>query len=290
MPFFLVTALFFLWGVPSNLNDVLIRQFMKSFAISRFQAGLVQSAFYMGYFLLATPAALIDAQARLQIRHHRGTAPFRQRSFPLLAGRCYRAIRLLPLRALRHCQRPFLSGDRLQSFYCAVGRARERGPAPEFLSGLQSVGLDRAVYFMGTVFIFSGIELTPQQVLAMQAANTYDAYLEHETMRVVDALHGGWADRFGVGRPDRTNPISYNRPGARERRGGSWQLQASCCVIPAFSSPSWRSFFTSAPRSVAGATSFSTCRTEPMSRRRLPGIFLPARWLPLAWAGSAPLP
>src|SRR6201996_1305045 len=59
IPFFLVTALFFMWGVPSNLNDVLIRQFMKSFAISRFQAGLVQSAFYLGYFLLAIPAALL---------------------------------------------------------------------------------------------------------------------------------------------------------------------------------------------------------------------------------------
>jgi len=58
-PFILVTALFFLWGIPNNLNDVLIRQFMKSFAISRFQAGLVQSAFYMGYFVLAMPAALL---------------------------------------------------------------------------------------------------------------------------------------------------------------------------------------------------------------------------------------
>src|ERR1700751_1677631 len=57
LPFFLVTALFFLWGVPNNLNDVLIRQFMKSFAITRFEAGLVQSAFYLGYFSLAMPAA-----------------------------------------------------------------------------------------------------------------------------------------------------------------------------------------------------------------------------------------
>src|ERR1700749_3100190 len=62
-PFFLVTVLFFLWGIPNNLNDVLIRQFMKSFSISRFQAGLVQSAFYMGYFLLAMPAALIMKKA-----------------------------------------------------------------------------------------------------------------------------------------------------------------------------------------------------------------------------------
>ena len=46
-------------GIPNNLNDVLIRQFMKSFSICRFQAGLVQSAFYMGYFLLAMPAALV---------------------------------------------------------------------------------------------------------------------------------------------------------------------------------------------------------------------------------------
>src|SRR5437588_12238001 len=59
VPFILVTGLFFLWGIPNNLNDVLIRHFMKSFAISRFQAGLVQSAFYMGYFLLAMPAALL---------------------------------------------------------------------------------------------------------------------------------------------------------------------------------------------------------------------------------------
>src|ERR1700739_1002763 len=59
LPFSLVTVLFFMWGVPNNLNDVLIRQFMKSFAITRFEAGLVQSAFYLGYFALAMPAAML---------------------------------------------------------------------------------------------------------------------------------------------------------------------------------------------------------------------------------------
>ena len=48
-PFILVTGLFFLWGIPNNLNDVLIRQFMKSFSIGRVQASFVQTAFYMGY-------------------------------------------------------------------------------------------------------------------------------------------------------------------------------------------------------------------------------------------------
>ena len=63
VPFVLVTFLFFLWGIPNSMNDVLIRQFMKSFEISRFQAGLVQSAFYMGYFMLAIPAALLMRRA-----------------------------------------------------------------------------------------------------------------------------------------------------------------------------------------------------------------------------------
>ncbi|MHB8301268.1 MAG: MFS transporter [Acidobacteriaceae bacterium] len=59
LPFALIAGQFFLWGIPDNLNDVLIRQFMKSFALSRFQAGLVQSAFYLGYSCFALPAALL---------------------------------------------------------------------------------------------------------------------------------------------------------------------------------------------------------------------------------------
>lgn len=57
--FILVTALFLFWGIPNNLNDILIKQFMKSFEITRLEAGLIQSAFYLGYFLLALPAAMI---------------------------------------------------------------------------------------------------------------------------------------------------------------------------------------------------------------------------------------
>ena len=67
LPFSLVTSLFFMWGVPHNLNDILIRQFMKSFALSRFEAGLVQSAFYLGYFLVAIPAALLIRQFTYKI-------------------------------------------------------------------------------------------------------------------------------------------------------------------------------------------------------------------------------
>ena len=54
----LIVSLFFLWGMANNLNDILIKQFKGAFELSDFQAGLVQSAFYLGYFLLAIPAGL----------------------------------------------------------------------------------------------------------------------------------------------------------------------------------------------------------------------------------------
>ena len=92
IPFVLVTALFFLWGIPNNLNDVLIRQFMKSFAISRFQAGLVQSAFYMGYFLLALPAALLMRRVGYKAGFVTGLVLYALGTFLFLARRCDGAL------------------------------------------------------------------------------------------------------------------------------------------------------------------------------------------------------
>jgi MFS transporter, FHS family, L-fucose permease len=58
VPFVLVTTLFFSWALAAQLNDVLIRQFQKALDLTRGQSGLVQTAFYGGYFLGAIPAAL----------------------------------------------------------------------------------------------------------------------------------------------------------------------------------------------------------------------------------------
>jgi FHS family L-fucose permease-like MFS transporter len=58
LPMVLIVSLFFLWGMANNLNDPLIKHFKKLFTLSDFGSGLVQSAFYLGYFLCAIPAAL----------------------------------------------------------------------------------------------------------------------------------------------------------------------------------------------------------------------------------------
>ncbi|MGR5305137.1 L-fucose:H+ symporter permease [Vibrio mediterranei] len=58
IPFILLTSCFALWGLANNMTDVLIAQFRKVFTLTDMQSGLVQTAFYGAYFVLALPAAL----------------------------------------------------------------------------------------------------------------------------------------------------------------------------------------------------------------------------------------
>lgn len=59
IPFALLCSLFFLWAVANNLNDILLPQFQQEFTLTNFQAGLIQSAFYFGYFLIPIPAGIL---------------------------------------------------------------------------------------------------------------------------------------------------------------------------------------------------------------------------------------
>jgi FHS family L-fucose permease-like MFS transporter len=184
LQFFLVTGLFFLWGVPNNLNDVLIRQFMTSFAITRFQAGLVQSAFYLGYFLLATPAALLMRRFGYKLGFITGLLLFGTGAFlfwpAAIVGRYSFFLFALfviasGLSFLETASNPFAA---------QMGDPESAARRLNFAQAFNPLGAICGV-LIGTVFIFSGIELDPRQIAHMQAAHTYHAYLQSETMRVV---------------------------------------------------------------------------------------------------------
>ena len=136
LPFILVTALFFLWGIPNNLNDVLIRQFMKSFAISRTQAGLVQSAFYMGYFVLAMPAAMMMRKIGYKAGFVTGLCLFALGTFLFWPAAIVGRYEFFPDRIVRNRERPFISGNCLQPVYRATRRSREFGKTIKFFSGV----------------------------------------------------------------------------------------------------------------------------------------------------------
>jgi FHS family L-fucose permease-like MFS transporter len=184
VPFMLVTTLFFLWGIPNNLNDVLIRHFMKSFAISRFQAGLVQSAFYMGYFLLAMPAALLMRKAGYKIGFVTGLLLFGTGCFlfwpAALAGSygfflCALFVIASGLSFLETASNPFIA---------QLGDPDTSERRLNFSQAFNPLGAITGA-MVGTVFIFSGVELTTQEIAARNAQGLYQAYLRMETLRVV---------------------------------------------------------------------------------------------------------
>src|SRR2546425_9609271 len=50
-PFTIMTSLFFLWGFMTVFNDILIPRFKAAFALTYFEAMLVQFAFFGAYFV-----------------------------------------------------------------------------------------------------------------------------------------------------------------------------------------------------------------------------------------------
>jgi FHS family L-fucose permease-like MFS transporter len=182
--FALVTGLFLLWGIANNLNDVLIRQFMKSFELTRLQAGLVQSAFYIGYFVFSVPAAIVMRRRDYKFGLVTGLLLYSLGTFlflPAAAARSY-SLFLLAL---------FVIASGLGFLETGANPLIAQLGAPEsavrrlnFSQAFNPLGAITGV-LIGTLFIFSGVELKAPDIARLKLAGTYDAYLHHETMRVV---------------------------------------------------------------------------------------------------------
>lgn len=59
VPFLLVTSLFFLWAFVHNLEPILIPHLKKACRLTDLQSALIDSAVYVGYFLMALPAGMV---------------------------------------------------------------------------------------------------------------------------------------------------------------------------------------------------------------------------------------
>jgi FHS family L-fucose permease-like MFS transporter len=184
LPFILVTALFMFWGIAVNLNDVLIKQFMKSFEISRLAAGFVQTFFFFGYFALAMPAALVMKKYNYKtglviglFLYAFGTLLF----WPAAIIGKYLFF-LLALFVIASGLSFLETGA--NPFIATVGDPRTSEQRLNFSQSFNPLGAITGV-LIGTVFIFSGIEHSESEVAVLKAAGEYDAYLKTEIMRIV---------------------------------------------------------------------------------------------------------
>jgi FHS family L-fucose permease-like MFS transporter len=182
LPFALIVALFFLWGMANNLNDILIAQFKKAFTLSDFRAGLVQSAFYLGYFLLAIPAGIFTRRFGFKAAVILGLLLYACGAFlfwPAAELRTY-SLFLMALFVLASGL-AFLETS-ANPFATVLGPPQTAAQRLNLAQAFNPLGSITGV-FIGQQFIFSGIEHTPAQIAAMDTAQR-SAYFAAESSAV----------------------------------------------------------------------------------------------------------
>jgi FHS family L-fucose permease-like MFS transporter len=186
--FTLVTVLFFLWALPNVLNDVLIKQFQKSLELTRFEAGLIQTAIKLGYFCLAIPAGLYMQRFGYKTGLLTGLLIFAMGCF-LFYPAANSGVYFVFLSGI------FVIGSGLSflelganSFVTTLGdpstATRRLNLAQSFnpIGGITGVAL-------GSAFIFSGKEPNPEQIAEWKTqitatGNAYTDFLREENSRV----------------------------------------------------------------------------------------------------------
>jgi MFS transporter, FHS family, L-fucose permease len=182
--FSLVTVLFFLWGMSNNLTDILVQQFKKSFELSPVSAQLVQTANFLGYFIMAMPAALLMRRWGYKAGMVTGLClfgggmilfwpaavsgqylPFLVALFTVGSGASF----------LETASNPFIA---------QFGDPETSEQRLNFSQSFNPPGTIVGV-LIGARFIFSGVEKTAPEIAQMRAAGTYQGYLHTEIMRVV---------------------------------------------------------------------------------------------------------
>jgi FHS family L-fucose permease-like MFS transporter len=182
VPLILIISLFFFWGAAASLNDILIKQFKKAFELRDVQAGLVQSAFYLGYFLFAMPAAMFMRRYSYKAAVVLGLLLFAVGAFlfyPAAEIHTY-GLFLLALFVIASGL-AFLetSGNSLVIMLGpAEGAARRLNLAQAF----NPLGAITGV-LIGSHYIFSGVEYRAQELAAM-APSAREAYFITESSAV----------------------------------------------------------------------------------------------------------
>jgi len=184
LPFVLVTALFFLWGMSNNLTDILVQQFRKSLELSQFSAQFVQTANFFGYFCMAIPAGLLMRRWGYKAGMVTGLLLFGSGMLLFLPA-ALRGEYVMFLIALFTvgCGASILE-TAANPFIAQFGDPVTSEQRLNFAQAFNPPGTVTGV-LIGTYFIFSGVEPNAAEIERMKVAGTYQSYLHGEIMRVV---------------------------------------------------------------------------------------------------------
>lgn len=178
----LVTSLFFLWGFALNLNPILIPHLKKACQLSDLQSALIDSASYLGYFLLAFPAGKFMNRYGYKGGIIVGLILFALGAFlfyPAAVTRSY-AFFLFAIFVIA-CGLAFLE-TAANPYITVLGDPATSTQRLNFAQSFNGLAAFLAPLIGGT-FILSGKVLSPQQEAAM-SAQELNAYLNFEASAV----------------------------------------------------------------------------------------------------------
>jgi FHS family L-fucose permease-like MFS transporter len=189
LPFILVTALFFLWGMSNNLTDPLIQHLKKVFELTPLKAQLVQTAVFFGYLCVALPAAFFMRRFGYKVGIVTGLCLFGAGMLVFWPAAIlgHYSIFLIALFVIG-CGSGVLE-TAANPFIAQMGPSATSERRLNFSQAFNPPGTIAGV-LLGAYVILSGIELSPAKVNAMKQAGTYAGHMHLELMRVVPTYAG----------------------------------------------------------------------------------------------------
>jgi FHS family L-fucose permease-like MFS transporter len=178
----LVTSLFFLWALAHNLNPILIPHLRKALQLTDLRSALVDSAFFIAYFVMALPAGAVMKRFGYKagivgglLLFATGTFHFwpaaTLRSYPFFLGALF--VIASGLTFLETAANPYIS---------VLGDPATAPRRLNFAQAFNGLGAALAAFFGGR-FILSGTALSPAEQAAMEPG-ALDAYLANEALAV----------------------------------------------------------------------------------------------------------
>ena len=178
----LVTSLFFLWALAHNLNPILIPHLRKALQLNDLRSALVDSAFFIAYFVMALPAGALMKRYGYRMGIVGGLLLFATgtflfwpaatlRSYPFFLGALF--VIASGLTFLETAANPYIS---------VLGDPATAPRRLNFAQAFNGLGASLAA-LLGGRLILSGTALTAEQQAEMPAAEL-DAYLANEALAV----------------------------------------------------------------------------------------------------------
>ncbi len=179
----LVISLFFLWALTGNLLPSLIPHLKKACQLNDFQSAFIDSAYWIAYFLVAIPAAMIMRRTSYKtgiiaglIIAAIGALCFypaaEARQFSLFLGALF--LIATGMTFLETAANPYIS---------VLGDEKTSTQRLNFAQAFNGLGAFVAAFFLSKI-VLSGTEYTEAEMSVLAANGTLEQYLASEADRV----------------------------------------------------------------------------------------------------------